>query len=215
MTSSWSHLLVRPLVPTLIRLKLRPNHVTGFRLVLGSAGIAAVAWGTPAARLWGGGLWLLCCLGDRLDGELARIGDMCSPEGERFDTAVDRWMSALFFLGLGVSVHAGPHPWLGAALGLAACTAQQAVCRVADAFDGLSPGGDKVIPSRWGFDADDALYILGPLAWLPTDLRLDATALAAVGTAGFLVAFALRLSRLRRRLAEGRDAPADGSVARS
>ena len=203
MPASWSHRLVRPLVPTLIRLRLTPNHVTGFRLVLGLAGVALVAWGSEATRLWGGGLWLLCCLGDRLDGELARIGNMCSPAGERFDTAVDRWMSALFFLGLGLSVRAGAHPLLGVACGAAACLAQHGVCMVADRFDRLSPSGDKVIPSRWGFDADDALYILGPLAWLPLDLRLTAVILAAVGTTGFLVVFALRLARLRRRLSRG------------
>ncbi len=206
MPASWSHRLVRPLVPALIRLKVTPNQVTAVRLLAGLCGIAAVAWGSDAARLWGGVLWLLCCLGDRLDGELARLGDMCSPQGEAFDMAVDRWNSALFFLGLGVSVRGGGHPWLGAACGVAAFLAQQAVCHTADRYDELSPSGDKVIPSRWGFDADDALYILGPLAWLPADLRLGATVLAAVGTSAFLLVFTVRLARLRRRLSRRPDA---------
>ena len=208
MNTSWSHRLVRPLVPALIRLKVTPNQVTGVRLVLGLAGVAATAWGSETARLWGGALWLLCCLGDRLDGELARLGDMCSPEGARFDMAVDRWISALFFLGLGLSVHAGAHPLLGAACGGIACLAQLANSAVADRFDTLSPNGDKVIPSKWGFDADDALYVLGPLAWLSADLRLGADVLAAVGTTAFLAIFTLRLSRLRRRMS-----PTGGSAA--
>ena len=214
MPASWSHRLVRPLVRPLIRVGARPNHVTAVRLAVGVVGIVAIAWGSEASRLWGGVLWLLCCLGDRLDGELARIGDMCSPEGERFDTAVDRWMSALIFVGLGLSLRAGPHPILAAGCGAAAFLAQQGACMVADRFDVLSPSG-KVIPSRWGFDADDALYILGPLAWLPADWRTIAVVLAAVGTTGFLTVFALRLAQLRRRLSHDPQSTIPPSAARS
>ncbi len=56
--------------------------------------------------------------------------------------------------------------------------------------------------SRWGFDADDALYLLGPLLWLPATIRFGATTLAAIGTMGFLILFVGRLARLRRRMAE-------------
>ena len=201
MPDSWSHRAVRPLVPALIRARVTPNQVTAAHLTVGLVAVAATAWGSEATRLAGGGLWLVSCLLDRLDGELARIGDMCSPEGARLDEAVDRWTGALFLLGLGLSVHGGAHPWLGAACGLAAFAAQQANCLVADRFDALSPSGDKVIPSWGGFDADDGLYVLGPLAWLPAGLRLGAAELAAVGTSLFLVLFCVRLVRLRRRLA--------------
>lgn len=206
MADSLSHRAVRPLVPVLLRLRATPNQVTTVRLVIGLAATASVAWGSAESRLWGGLLWILGCLLDRLDGELARIGGMSSPQGAAYDTAVDRWMSALFFLGLGASLHGGPLAVPGLLCGLAACAAQHRACLVADRYDDLSES-DKVIPSRWGFDADDAYYVLGPLAWLSYAGRFTASVLAVVGTLVFLTVFVVRLSRLRRRTAE-RSVPA-------
>ena len=54
-----------------------------------------------------------------------------------------------------------------------------------------------MLASRWGFDADDALYILGPLGWLPAPYRLAVAVLAAVGTALFLILFVHRYTRLK------------------
>lgn len=200
MTTSWSHLLCRPLVRPLLALRVRPNHVTTFHLVLGLIVLAAIAFGSDHARMLAGFGWLLACLLDRLDGELARIGNMCSAAGHRYDYLVDMWLAALFFVALGLSVH-GVHHILAGIFGLIAGTTQLVSGQVAERFDSLSGEGGKVLASRWGFDADDALYILGPLAWLPEYLRLGAVVLAAVGTAAFLLLFISRLQRLRARLA--------------
>ncbi len=199
MTTSWSHLLCRPLVRPLLALKVRPNHVTTFHLVLGLAVLGAIAFGSNHVRFLAGFGWLISCLLDRLDGELARIGNMCSEAGHRYDYLVDMWLSALFFVALGLSVH-GAHHFLATGCGLIAGLTQFLNGQVAERFDSLSGADGKVLGSRWGFDADDALYILGPLAWLSTDLRLVVTILAAVGTASFLLLFVTRLQRLRARL---------------
>ncbi len=196
MTSSWSHLLVRPLVRPLLRLRVRPNHVTAVHLVFGLLVLGAIAFGDEGARFAAGFGWLLACLLDRLDGELARIGNMKSEWGHRFDYLTDMWLSALFFLALGLSVR-GPAFPLAAGMGAVATLCQLANCVVAERHDRLAGGETKVLASKWGFDADDALYILGPLAWLPAGGRLIVVLLAGVGTATFLAIFVHRFRRLR------------------
>ena len=109
MSGSWSHRLVRPLVPPLLRVGVRPNYVTTAHLIVGAASLATIALGDDRARLWAGIAWLFSCLLDRLDGELARIGDMCSATGHRYDYLVDMWLSALFFLAIGLSVPGSYH----------------------------------------------------------------------------------------------------------
>ena len=207
MGTSWSHRLVRPLVRPLLRIGATPNQVTACHLVLGLATLGAMGWGTNTVRLWAGGAWLVCCLLDRLDGELARIGNMCSAAGHRFDYLVDMWLGALYFVALGFSVH-GRYAFDAIACGVIACVNQFALYQVAERFDRLSGDAGRVLASRWGFDADDALYLLGPVVWLPTELRLAATVLAAIATILFLGLFVRRLARLRRRIADGSFVPA-------
>ncbi len=88
------------------------------------------------------------------------------------------------------------------ACGAVACASQLILSQVAESFDRQSDDG-KILASRWGFDADDALYLLGPLLWLPVEVRLGATVLAALGTGGFLLLFLHRLAGLKRKLAAG------------
>ena len=193
---------MRPLARPLIRLGVTPNQITTAHLVVGLVTVAAIAWGSPAANLFAGFAWLFAYLLDCLDGEVARIGNMCTPEGHRYDYIVDTTLSSLYFLALGVGLRDAPYPfgWIAMACGAVACVSQLTLSRVAEAFDSSSDDG-KVLASRWGFDADDALMVLGPLLWLPLDFRLGATVLAAIGTGGFLLFFLHRLAGLRRRLA--------------
>ena len=196
MSASWSHRLVRPLVPLLLRMKVRPNHVTTAHLVVGAGTLVTIAFGSDHARVWAGIAWLFSCLLDRLDGELARIGGMCSAAGHHYDYLVDMWLTALFFLAMGLSVH-GPQHMIATACGAAAFLCQLVSGQVAERYDRLSGAAGKVLGSRWGFDADDALYILGPLGWLPNPLRLAVAILSAGGTAIFLGLFLYRYARLK------------------
>jgi len=200
--TSWSHLLVRPLARPLIRLGVTPNQITALHLIVGLATVVAIASGSPSAEIGAGFAWLFACLLDRLDGEVARLGNMCTPGGHRFDCFVDTALSSLYFLALGLSLRGAPHPlnWIAVGCGVIACISQLILSHVAEAFDSQSEDG-KILASRWGFDADDALYVLGPLLWLPVDVRLGATVLAAVGTGGFLLLFLHRLAGLKRKLA--------------
>jgi archaetidylinositol phosphate synthase len=193
--------LARPL----IRLGVTPNQITAFHLALGLVIVATMVWGAPRANLWAGVAWLFACLLDRLDGEVARIGNMTSPWGHRFDDFVDTALSSLYFLGLGLGLRHAPYGGVAMAAGAVACVAQFSLSRVAEAFDSRADAGDKILASRWGFDADDGLYLLGPLLWFPAPVRLAAAVVAAVATLGFLLLFLRRLAR------QTRDARVQGS----
>jgi archaetidylinositol phosphate synthase len=178
-----------------------PNQVTTVRLILGLVSVGLVAWGTPAGNLWGGVFWLLSALLDRLDGEMARIGNLSSAWGQRYDYFVDTGLSAAFFVALGLGLRNISFGAWAIGFGLAACLGQLAANWMAEQYDKRAPSGDKVIPQFAGFDADDALYLLGPLVWLPAGVRSVAVVLAGVGTVGFLIFFSFRLARLKARLA--------------
>jgi phosphatidylglycerophosphate synthase len=190
--------LARPL----IRVGVKPNQITAASLIVGLATVGAIAWGSAVADIVAGVAWLFTCLLDRLDGEVARIGNMCTPGGHKFDCFVDTLLSSLYFLALGVGLRDAPQPfgWIAVACGAIACVSQLTLSQVAEAFDRQSDDG-KILASRWGFDADDALYLLGPLLWLPVAVRLGAAVLAAVGTSAFLMLFLHRLAGLKRKLA--------------
>jgi phosphatidylglycerophosphate synthase len=202
--TSWGHLSVRPLARPLIRLGVKPNQITAASLVVGLAAVGAIAWGSTTADIFAGLAWLVACMLDRLDGEVARLGDMCTPGGHKFDCFVDTALSSLYFPALGIGLRHAPHPygWIAVGCGLVAGVSQLTLSLVAEAFDSQSDEG-KILSRRWGFDPDDALALLGPLLWLPVAVRLGAVGLAALATSGFLLLFLHRLAGLKRRLAAG------------
>jgi hypothetical protein len=59
-----------------------------------------------------------------------------------------------------------------------------------------SPAGTKAISGKWGFDPDDALYLMAPLAWLGW-LGPILVAASVGGTAAMLI-LGIRLLRVRR-----------------
>jgi len=186
----------------LIRLGVTPNQITAVNLLVGMATLGAIAWGSAIADIVAGFAWVVACLLDRLDGEVARLGNMCTPGGRKFDCFVDTALSSIYFLALGVGLRVAPQPfgWIAVTSGVIAGASQLTLSQVAEAFDSQSNEG-KILPSRWGFDSDDGLYLLGPLLWLPVDVRICAAMLAALATGGFLVLFLRRLAGLKRRLA--------------
>jgi archaetidylinositol phosphate synthase len=161
--TSWTHLLARPLVRPLIGTWVRPNHLTTLRLLTGLAACAAFAWGNMG---WGGGLWLVSAFLDRADGELARMGKLMSPGGHLYDYYSDNVVNSLFFIAIGVGLR---DSWLGPwAIGLGVLSGVALfLCNMfSEWLEQRSPPDTRAYSGRWGFDPDDALYLLGPLAWL-------------------------------------------------
>src|ERR1700760_1000030 len=105
-----THRMARAVVRPLIGTGVTPNHLTTLRLITGFGACWLVATGNPAQRLAAAGLWLLSAFLDRADGELARVGNMMSAQGHRYDYLADLAINALFFAAAGFGAR---HSWLG------------------------------------------------------------------------------------------------------
>jgi archaetidylinositol phosphate synthase len=194
--TSWTHLLARPLVRPLIGTWVRPNHLTTLRLLTGLAACVAVAWGSRAGLWWGGGLWLVSAFLDRADGELARMGKLMSPGGHLYDYYTDNLVSALFFVAIGAGLR---HSWLGhwaAALGLWSGAALFLCNIFSEWLEQRSPPGTRAFAGKWGFDADDALYLMGPVVWI--GWLAPVLIAAAFGTTLMMTINIIRMLRLPR-----------------
>jgi archaetidylinositol phosphate synthase len=195
MQTTWTHLLARPLIRPLIGTRVRPNHLTTLRLLTGIAACLAFTLGTRAGMWWGGGLWLISAFLDRADGELARLGNMMSPEGHRYDFLCDVGVNTLFFICIGFGLR---HSWLGSwaiTLGLVSGASILLVSLFSEWLERRSPPGTKAYSGKWGWDPDDALYLMGPLAWLGWLSPILVG--AAVGATVMMLITGVRLLRAR------------------
>ena len=199
MATTWTHLLARPVVRPLIGTAVRPNHLTTLRLLTGIAACVGLSLGTRAGMWWGGGLWLVSAFLDRADGELARIGNMMSPAGHRYDYLADVWVNTLFFVAIGFGLR---NSWLGAwSIPLGAISGASILLGslFSESLERYSPAGTKAISGKWGFDPDDALYLMGPLAWLGWLGPILAG--ASVGATAVMIITGVRLLRVKRAAA--------------
>jgi archaetidylinositol phosphate synthase len=163
---SWTHRLARPLVRPLVGTGITPNHITTARLVTGLMAVAALCPGTPSWNWWAGGLWLLSAFLDRADGELARSGNMTSPEGQAWDSQVDLIVNPSFFFGVGVGLRHSALGLYAIPLGIVASASVFLAAYWSQALEQRQGGDAKAYSGAFGFDFDDLLYLLGPMAWL-------------------------------------------------
>jgi archaetidylinositol phosphate synthase len=193
---TWTHRLARPLVRALLHTSIRPNHLTTLRLATGIAACVCFSLGTREDLWWGGGLWVLSAFLDRVDGELARLGNMTSPGGHHYDYVADVAVNTLVFVAMGIGLRDSWLSYWSIPLG-GIGGASMLVCGLfCKKLELRSPTGAKAYSGRWGFDPDDALYLLGPLAWLDwLPLVLIGT---AVGASAMMFVTGVRLHRVRR-----------------
>jgi archaetidylinositol phosphate synthase len=159
---AFARIFVRPLIGTWVR----PNHLTALRLVLGLAACALLIPGTALDTAWSGVLWILTCVLDRADGELARLGDLRSESGKVLDYYSDMILDAAWFLCAGIGLR---HGWLGETavlLGVVTCIAMLLCTWYAEMFERLSGPGVKAWNGVQHFHPDDALFLLPLLTWL-------------------------------------------------
>ena len=192
---SWTHRLARPFVRPLLHTKVRPNHLTTLRLVSGMAACLCFAIGTPAGTWWGGWLWLLSAFLDRADGEFARLGNMMSAAGHRYDYRSDVAVNSLVFASLGIGLRGS---W-SIPIGLIASLSMLFCLLVSEWLLQRSPTGTRAYTGRWGFDPDDALYLIAPMAWLGLQgfIVIGTAVCAPVMT----LIISIRLLRMRRAAA--------------
>jgi phosphatidylglycerophosphate synthase len=164
--TSWTHRLARLLVRPLMGSAVTPNHLTTLRLATGVLACAALI---PAdgAWLWSAGwLWLASALLDRADGELARIGNMSTPGGHRYDYLVDNAVNSGFFVALGLGLRESAWGGVAMALGLWTGAAVYLGGYWSEELERLEGSGRKAYSGAFGFDFDDTLYLLAPIVWL-------------------------------------------------
>jgi archaetidylinositol phosphate synthase len=193
--TSWTHLLARRVVRPLLGTRVRPNHLTTLRLLTGVAACLLLSLGTRAGMGWGGGLWLLSAFLDRADGELARIGNMMSPGGHRYDYYSDSIVNSLFFVAIGIGLR---DSWLGSwSIPLGAVSGASVFLGglFAEWLELRSPPGTQAYSGKWGFDLDDALYLMGPLAWFGWLSPILVG--ASIGAPAMMLITGLRLLRVR------------------
>ena len=192
---SWMHLLARQLVRPLLGTSVRPNHLTTLRLASGLIACVCFSLGTGSGMGWGGAIWLISALLDRADGELARIGDMRSESGHRYDYYSDVLVNTAFFAAIGVGLR---NSWLGdwsILLGLLAGGALFLCMWWSELLERQSGPDTRAYGGRWGFDPDDALILMAPFAWLGWlgPILIGAAAVAPV----VAVTTGIRLLRLK------------------
>jgi archaetidylinositol phosphate synthase len=193
--TSWSHRLARLLVRPLVGTGVTPNHLTTLRLVTGILACLALIPADGGWLLSAGWLWLTSALLDRADGELARIGNMSTPGGHRYDYLVDNGVNSAFFVALGFGLR--DLPWGGAAimLGLWAGAALFLASYWSEELERLQGSGRKAYSGAFGFDFDDLLYLLAPIVWL--GWRVQLLVAASVGLTFMMLLTGWRLWRLR------------------
>jgi phosphatidylglycerophosphate synthase len=163
---TWSHAAARTLVRPLVGTWVRPNHITLIRLASGAAACVLLAVGGGMAELWSGVLWLISAFLDRADGELARVGNMQSRRGHLFDYYTDVAVNSAFFLAAGLNLRDSRLGGWAVAAGVAACLSMLACCLLAEAYESKAATGERVWEGGWGFQPDDALYLLPLFVWL-------------------------------------------------
>lgn len=197
MNNTWSHAAARTLVRPLVGTWVKPNHITTLRLATGVVACLLLARGGGPAELWSGVLWLVSAFLDRADGELARIGKMQSRGGHLYDYYTDVTLNSSFFLAAGINLRNGGLGHWAILVGAVACAAMFACCILAETYETQVASGERVFEGGWGFQPDDALYLLPLFVWAHWLAPMLLTA-AVVTTAIALIILARYLLELRR-----------------
>jgi archaetidylinositol phosphate synthase len=197
MNNTWSHAAARTIVRPLVGTWVKPNHITTLRMATGVVACLLLARGGDTAELWSGVLWLISAFLDRADGELARVGKMQSRGGHLYDYYTDVALNSGFFLAAGINLR---NSWLGhwaILAGVVACVAMLACCILAETYENQVATGERVFEGGWGFQPDDALYLLPLFVWAHwlAPMLLAAAVVAAVIALTILVRYLLELRR--------------------
>jgi hypothetical protein len=157
------HAIVRPAVRLIARTRIAPDHLTVVRFLTGVAAAVAFARGDILA---GSFIFIVSCLLDRADGELARQTQRFSQHGHRYDLWADWGSGALAFIGLGIGALDGPlgraAPVLGmlSAVGTTGLYWSINVLQAHKTLPHVENAGGRVL-----VDPDDGMFAIPPLLW--------------------------------------------------
>ena len=181
---SWTHKIARICVLPLINTSISPNHITVIRLITGLLACAAFA---SKLNILGGIFWLISTFLDRADGELARISGKTTEWGHKFDYYCDTFITALFFIAIGINLRDNLSGYWSISLGICAALGVIFTEIYAEIIDQKKQStGEKAYPGIMGFDFDDILYLFAPIVWLYWHLPfLIGASIGAPAFAGF------------------------------
>jgi archaetidylinositol phosphate synthase len=188
----FARLLVRPLLGTAVR----PNHLTLLRIFIGIASCAFLAVGTVRSSICSGILWIIACILDRADGELARIGNLRSDSGKVLDFYSDLILDSLWFLAAGMAASRGALGEIGLALGIISCVSLAVCIAMSEVFERRSGDGVKAYYGIEQFHPDDALFLLPAFIWVGWQSGLLIASSIVTPVMGVIIV--VRYLRLRR-----------------
>jgi phosphatidylglycerophosphate synthase len=193
----WDQRLARLLVRPLRQSPMTPNAITTLTIVFGLLGAWLLA-GDGAGDNLGAALVMLALLLDHADGELARLTGQTTAFGHYYDLFADALVMGALFIGIGLGLDASGLGGAPVRLGLIAGggVAVAILFRME-----LERRAGKIAvrqPGLLGFEAQDVLYLIGPVTWfggLETFLML-----AAIGAPIYAVTALWELGRYLRRV---------------
>lgn len=176
----------------LTKTSVTPNHITTVRLVTAIMAAVAFAVGTQKAFLYGGLTFMLSAFIDNADGELARVSGRTSPGGHTYDLLCDALANMLAFMGIGIGLRHGPLGLWAVCLGVIAGAAIGGIFWLIARIEEARKDGAPVFASKAGFDPDDGLFLLGPIAWFGSAALWPLLVAAAIGAPLFALWTAYR-----------------------
>ena len=194
---AFARIFVRPLIGTWVR----PNHLTWLRLLTGIAACALLSVGSRSTAVWSGILWVVSCLLDRADGELARMGDLRSDSGKVLDFYSDMILDSFWFLGAGIGLRHSSLGEYAAPLGVLACGSMLLTMWSSELLERLSAPGVKAFDFKGvkRFHPDDMLFLLAPFTWL--GWLVPILVASSVCTPIFAIVISVRYFLFKRRTA--------------
>lgn len=154
-------LLIRPLVGT----PATPNQVTALSLIVGLAAGLLFAVGAPAYH-WGAGLFMASALLDHCDGELARATETSSRFGHLFDVATGGLVHVALYAGIGIGLRHGALGGWAPVMGIVVGATVASIFIVRVDLERRKGAWTIDQPRLGGFEAGDAMYLVGPITWL-------------------------------------------------
>jgi len=157
------HAIVRPAVRLIAKTPIVPDHLTILRFLSGVAAAVAFARGDILA---GSFIFIVSCLLDRADGELARQTKRFSQHGHRYDIWADWSAGALTFIGIGIGALHGALGLAAPVLGVLAAAGTTALYWSINVLQ-----AHKTLPhveatsGRVLVDPDDGMFAIPPLLW--------------------------------------------------
>lgn len=181
----WDQKLARILAKPLVRTPVHPNHITTLALLIGLAAAWLFSLGDRDAANWAAALFVLAAFLDHVDGELARLAGKTSRFGHYYDHVVSGITYTAGFIGIGIGMSHGVLGWWAIPLGIVAGISITLILSVRLGME-IKHGKESIRQRNFaGFQAEDVLYVVGPVTWLGG--MMPFLVAAGVGTPLFLI----------------------------